>query len=71
MTFKEQTKTILGSKSKVNVLSQAFTYQLGLIEIWKTNVEVLKINGTTLETYEMVVFTFFVSNKDSRERFFE
>ena len=37
----------------------------------KTNVGAQKINGITLETYKMVVFTFSVLDKDSNERFFE
>ncbi len=49
-------------------MSQVFT-QLGL-KIWKTNVKTQKIDGTTLETYGMIVFTFSVSDKDGRERFF-
>ncbi len=51
-------------------MSQAFAQQLGL-KIRKTNVGVHKIDGTTLETYGMVVSTFSVSDKDGRERFFE
>ena len=51
-------------------MSQAFTYQLDLV-IWKTNVEAKKIDGNTLETYKMVVFTFSMSDKDDRARFFE
>ncbi len=51
-------------------MSQAFTSQLSL-KIQKTNVGVEKIDGTTLETYRMVVFTFSVLDKDSRERFFK
>ena len=30
-----------------------------------------KIDGTTLETYGLVVFTFSVLDKDDKERFFE
>ena len=37
VTFKDQTEALLDSKSKVNVMSQGFAYQLGL-KIWKTNV---------------------------------
>ena len=51
-------------------MSRVFTHQLGFA-IWKTNVEAQKIDGTTLETYEMIVSTFFVLDKDDRERFFE
>ena len=31
----------------------------------------MKIDGTILKTYEMVVFIFSVSDKDDRERFFK
>ncbi len=51
-------------------MSQAFAQQLGL-KIHKTNIGAQKINGTTLETYGMVVSTFSISDKDGRERFFE
>ncbi len=72
VTFKDQDQieALLDSGSKVNIMSQAFAQQLGL-KIRKTNVGAQKINGTTLETYEMVVSTFLVSDKDRRERFFE
>ena len=68
--FKDQTKALLDSKSKVNPMSQAFAHQLGLT-IGKTNVGVQKIDSTILETWEMVVSTFSVLDKDSKERFFE
>ncbi len=51
-------------------MSQTFAHQLGL-KIWKTNIRAQKIDGSTLEIYGMVVFTFSVSDKDGRERFFE
>ncbi len=51
-------------------MSQAFTYQLGL-KIWKANFRDQKIDGTTLETYEIIVSTFSILDKDDRERFFE
>ncbi len=51
-------------------MSQTFTHWLGF-KIQKTNIGIQKIDGTTLETYRMVVSTFFMSNKDGRERFFE
>ncbi len=68
--FKDQTKALLDSRSEVHTISPAFAQQLGL-KICKTNVGAQKINGTALETYEMVVSIFFVSDKDGRERFFE
>ncbi len=68
--FKAQTETLLDSGSKVNAMSQTFAQQLGL-KIRKTNIGAQKIDGTTLETYEIVVSIFSVSDKDGRERFFE
>ncbi len=49
-------------------MSQAFTLQLGL-NIWKINVENQKINNTILKTYEIVIFTFCILDKDNRVRF--
>lgn len=51
-------------------MSQVFAYQLGL-KMQNTNVRAQKIDGTTLETYGMVVFTFSVLDKNGRKRFFE
>ncbi len=70
VTFKDQTNALLDSGIERNAMSQAFAQQLGL-KIRKTNVGAQKIDGTTLETYEMVVSTFSVSDKDGKERFFE
>ncbi len=70
VTFKDQIEALLDSGSKVIAMSQAFAQQLGL-KIRKTNVGAQKIDGTTLETYEMLVSTFSVSDNDDRERFFE
>ncbi len=70
VTFKDQTEALLDSESKVNAISQAFIQQLSL-KICKTNVRAQKIDGTTLETYGMIVSTFSMSDKDGRERFFE
>ncbi len=70
VTFKDQTEALLDSRSEVNIISQAFAQQLGL-KIRKTNVGAQKIDVTTLETYGIVVFTFSVSDKDGRERFFK
>ncbi len=68
--FKDQTKALLDSGSKVTAMSQAFAQQLGL-KICMTNIKAQKIDGTTLETYGIVVSTFSVLDKDGRERFFE
>ncbi len=70
INFKDQTETLLDSRSKVNAMSQAFAQQLGL-KIRKTNIGASKIYGTTLETYGMIVSTFSLLDKDGKERFFE
>ena len=51
-------------------MSHVFAHQL-VLKIWKTNVVAQKIDGTTLETYRIVVSTFSVLDKDSRKIFFE
>ncbi len=50
-------------------MSLAFIHQLSF-KIQETNVRAQKIDGTTLETYEIVVSTFSISNKDGIEKFF-
>ena len=51
-------------------MSQVFAHQLGLA-IRKTNIGAQKIDGTILETYEMVVSIYSMLDKDGRERIFE
>ncbi len=70
ITFKNQTEALLDSGSEVKAMSQAFAQWLGL-KICKTDVGAQKIDGTTIKTYGMVVSTFWVSDRDGRERFFE
>ena len=57
ITFKDQTEALLDLESEINAMSQAFAHQLGLT-IWKTKIGAQKINSTTLETYGMIVSTF-------------
>ena len=70
MTFKDYTKVLLDSKSKINSMSQAFAHQFGF-KTQKSNIKTLKIDGIILETYGMVISTFSMSNKDVRKRFFK
>ena len=56
--------------SEVNAIHPAFTKELGLF-IRSTDIRVQKIDGTTLDTYEMVVAAFLVKNKANQVRFFE
>ena len=48
----------------------AFAERLGLV-VRTTNVGAQKIDGTTLETYGMVVVAFSVTDQADRVRFFE
>ena len=57
-------------ENKVNVINYDFASQLGL-KIWKTNIAVQKINGTTLEIYKMIVSIFSILDKDGKKRFFK
>lgn len=47
---------LLDLKSEVKIISRAFTLYLGL-KTQKTNLKAEKIDGTTLETYRIVVST--------------
>ena len=61
---------LLDSGSKVNAIHPALTEKLGLV-VRTTNVGAQKIDGTTLETYGMVVAVFSVTDQANRVRFFE
>lgn len=68
--FKDLTEALLVSKSEINVINQACALQLSL-KIRKTNIRAQKIDGVFLESYDIVVSAFSMSNKDDRERFFD
>ena len=46
-----------------------FAWKLGL-KVQKTNVKAQKIDGSALETFEMVIADFQMEDKASRPRFF-
>ena len=56
--------------SEVNIMHPTFAKRLGLV-IQTTNVGAQKIDGTTLETYGMVVAVFSITSQVNRVRFFE
>ena len=70
ITSKDQTEVVLNSRNKINIINQTFDSQLGF-KIWKTSIRAQKIDDTTLEIYKIVVFTFFMLDKDNKERFLE
>ena len=59
---KQSVSALLDLGSKVNAVHLAFAKELGL-PIRPTDVEVQKIDSTTLDTYEIVVAAFLVKNK--------
>ena len=66
----EQVRALLDSDSKVNAMSPAYTKRLGP-KTRKTNVGAQKIDGSTLETFGMVIADFQVEDKGGRPRFFQ
>ncbi len=70
VTFKDQTEVLIGLRSEVNAMNQAFGSQLGF-KIQKTNIGAQKIERTTLEIYKIVVSIFSVLDNDDMGRFFE
>ena len=69
-TSKAQVQALIDSGSEVNAIHPTFAKQLGL-PIRPRNVEAQKIDGTTLDTYGMVVAAFSVEDKANRVRIFE
>ena len=70
--FKKDTADIpalIDSRSEVNAMTPAYAKKLGL-RIRKTDVGAQKIDGSTLETYGMVIADFQVQDKFGKARFF-
>ena len=67
---KKSVSALLDLGSEVNAVYPAFAKELGL-PIRPTDMGAQKIDGTTLETYGMVVAAFSVEDKANRVRFFE
>ena len=61
---------LLNSSNEVNAIHPAFAERLGFV-IQTTNISTQKIDGTTFETYGMVVAAFLMTDQISRIRFFE
>ena len=66
----EQVRALFDSGSEVNAMSPAYAERLGL-KTWKTNVGAQKIDGSTLEIFEMVIADFQVKDKGGKPRFFQ
>ena len=66
----EKVKALLNSGNKVNAMSPAYVKRLSL-KTEKTNVGVKKIDGSALETFEMVIAHTQIEDKGGRFRFFQ
>ena len=66
---KQSVSALFNSGSEVNAIHPAFAKELSLL-IRPTDVGVQKIDGTTLDTYEIVVVVFLVKDKANWVRFF-
>ena len=66
----QQVRALLDSGSKVNAMSPAYAKKLGF-KTQKTNVGAQKIDGSVLETFEMVIADFQVENEGGRPKFFQ
>ena len=47
-------RTLVDSGSEVNAIILTYAAKLGL-KVWKTNIRAQKIDGSTLDTFEMVL----------------
>ena len=61
---------LFDSGSEVNAMHPVFVKELGLV-VQTTNISTQKIDGTTLETYGMVVAAFSVTDQANKVKFFE
>ena len=64
-----QVQALLDSGSEVNAMTPGYASKLGL-KVRPTDVGAQKIDGSTLETFGMVLASFQVEDKLGRSRFF-
>ena len=67
---KETVRVLIDSGSEVNAMTPAYAKKLGL-RTRKTDIGAQKIDGSSLDTFEMVIADFQVINKLGRARFFQ
>ena len=63
-------RTLINLGSKINAMTPAYVSKLGL-RVRHTDVGAQKIDGSTLETFEIVLTNFQVEDKLGRARFFQ
>ena len=62
-------RSLINLGSKVNAIHPTYATKLGL-RTRKINISVTKINGSYLDTFEIVMTDYLVKNKLGRVRFF-
>ena len=67
---KNEVQALINSGSKVNAITPAYASKLGL-QVRQIDVGAQKINGSTFETFGMVLASFPVEDKLGRARFFQ
>ena len=67
---KKEVQALIDSCSEVNAMTPACTSKLSLW-VYRTNIEVQKIDSSILKTFEMVLASFQVEDKLGRTRFFQ
>ena len=73
LCFKKDTtgvRALVDLSSKVNAMTPTYTAKLGF-KVRKTDIEAQKIDGSTIETFEMVLANFQVEDKLGRSQFFQ
>ena len=66
---KKEVQALIDSGSKVNAITPAYALRLGLW-VYRTNIGAQKIDGSTLEIFEIVLTSFQVEDKLGEIRFF-
>ena len=65
-----ETRALIESSSEVNAITPAYIAELGL-KVEKTNIGAQKIDGSTLNIFEMVLANFQMEDKLSRTQYFQ
>ena len=65
----DEVLALINLGSEVNVMTHVYSSKLGL-KVYPTNVGVQKVDGSTLETFDMVLASFQVEDKLGKVRFF-
>ena len=67
---KKEVHALINSGSEVNAMTPAYASSLGLW-VYRTNIGAQKINGSTLETFGIVLASFQIEDKLEKARFFQ